>query len=165
LYYAIETPALESASRIVKESLETVGIGTEVEAFESGSMRVVMLAEEDYDIAMRLNQSDPDPYAAIDWRLSCWSAPLDSGGNANNFCVDEFQAILDKVGTTFGEERLQNIYAMDQYVAKERPWIWLAGVNTIGAYRSDRIEIPTHDLWPDHGYLWGWWVSLNMKVK
>jgi hypothetical protein len=64
-----------------------------------------------------------------------------------------------------GEERVQYIFETDRWMATERPIIWLAGMKTIGAYRSDRVEIPTHDLWPDMGYLWGWWNIMNMEVK
>jgi len=164
LQFDLQFPPNEAAVRLISDDLKAIGFATEVEAVEYGVLANVMMAEEDYDLVLMARSADADPTSNHDWRLTCWSAVLDASGNFNNYCNKEFDALVQKVSETLGEERQQYAYELDRMFARERPYLYVAGVSTIGAYRNDRVEIP-HDLHPDGGYLWSWWGLMNMEVK
>jgi peptide/nickel transport system substrate-binding protein len=157
-------PPNVTATDIVKEGLQAIGIATEVEMVEESTLMNTMMGQEDYDIAVALVGQDPGPVSFYDWRLSCWSAPLDSGGNLTNYCNDQFEGLLGNLFSTFGDGHKQATFAADRFFAQERPFISLAGVNQLGAYRIDRLEMD-EDVYPDYSYLFGWWNVMNMTVK
>ena len=158
--------ANQVAAEIVRDSLKAIGIKTDVEAVEQGALRELMLAAEDYDMVVMPHTADADPFTEWDWKASCWSAEEDTGMNYSNYCNEDFQALLDLVQTTYDPtQRKQYIFEMDQTIADDRPMIYLAAQNTLGAYRNDRVEMKTDLDYADYGYLFNWWSVMNMKVK
>ena len=164
LQYDVTFPPTETAAEIVEEGLQIVGIGIELEMVEHGTLMNLMMAEENYDIAGLPVGQDPGTGSFYDWRLSCWSASNDSGGNLTNYCNDEFEELLWQLFLTFDEEHRQATFEIDHFFAQEKPFISLAGVNQLGAYRTDRLEME-HDLYSDYSYLFGWWNVMHMTVK
>lgn len=153
-----------AAAELVQEALRAVGIETEIEAVELGTLYDIMRTEEDYDLVVYAEETDADPFSVHDWRYSCWTAEIDVAGNLTNYCNPEFDALLEKVATTLGDERKEYIFELDQLFAHDRPVIYLAGSYNLGAYRNDRLELE-HDVHPDFGNLWSWWNILQLTVK
>jgi peptide/nickel transport system substrate-binding protein len=162
-YDASFTPNITTAE-MVQDALGAIGIATELEAVELGTLYAVMRTEEDFDMVVYAEETDSDPMSVHDWRYSCWTAEEDTAGNLTNYCNPAFDTLLEKVATTLGEERKQKIFELDRLFAHERPVIYLAGSYNLGAYRNDRIELE-HDVHPDFGNLWSWWNILHLTVK
>ena len=80
------------------------------------------------------------------------------------WCSEEFDEALHNAQQTFGEARRPYIDQMDRAFQTERPYIYLAGVDSIGAYLTEKLEMPA-DSCPYYGSLASWYTLMNTEVK
>ena len=160
LFYDREYAPSETASNMVKDSLEAVGIELELTAMESATLREVGYFDRDFDLAVRLYQGEPDP-TADDFDFTCWSA---EGGGVNfwGYCDPEMDDLIYEIASTVGPERQEVIDRFHEKLAADRPLIYLAGVESTGAYRNDRFTMP-HDAPVQWGMLLGWYSLMNTE--
>ena len=162
LIFDLDFPPNESAAEYVSSYLAEIGIDTEVTAMEHGTLWSFAIYEHDFDIIIRQQVNELDP-GLDDWPYGCWSAE-GGGGNVSGFCDPEFDDLVLEIRHTMGDERLDLIHEEQRILAEVRPEFYLAGVTAIGAYRSDRLEIP-HDACPYWSMLLGYYPIMNTVVK
>lgn len=127
----------------IKGWLSEIGIVLNTEALEDATWQN-MVGERDYDLAIGTMKPDIDP-GALDFYYSCWSADAGtSGNNAAGYCnpvVDD--KVAEYVYSSDPEEALEAIFEAQRIMNEDRPFITLAAVNSVQAYRSDRFEFPS----------------------
>jgi len=139
LFLEAESPEQVTMADMLTGWFSQVGVTTQVEAQESGTLLDLVQNQRDYDMALRLYSGDTDP-AYMDFVYSCWAA--DPGGpNDAGYCNPEFDDLLYQLIATVGtEERLPITYQAEALIARDRPMINLAGQEALQAYRSDRFK-------------------------
>ncbi len=151
----------------VGASLAEIGISTEAEVVDLGTLSSYVLEERDYDIAVHRFWPDLDPML-LDFYFSCWSA--EAGASAINrpgYCNSEVDDLIYAYATTRDpKEAIQYAYQAQEIIANDRPMITLAGSNMIEALRTDRFEFPipgeSCDMNPGH---WNWPLVLQAQPK
>lgn len=162
LIYDLDFPPNESAADLVSNYLAEVGISTEVTAMEHGTLWSFAIYEKDYDLIVRQQVNELDP-GLDDWPYACWSAE-GGGGNVSGYCNPELDSLILEIRHTMGPERVELIHQEQELLATVRPEFYLAGVNALGAYRNDRMEVP-HDACPYWSMLLGYYPLMNTIVK
>lgn len=143
LVYGVDEPASFTMMDMITDWLGSIGIVVESAAYDVGSWNAVVLTEHDFDLAINAATHDIDA-ASMDFWFSCWSA--DSGSNALNYpgyCNPEVDDLVYAYWYSDDPDgRWEFMYEAQRIMAEERPFITLAGANSIQAYRSDRFEFP-----------------------
>ena len=143
LVYGVDEPASFTMMDMITDWLGVIGIVVESAAYDVGSWNAVVLTEHDFDLAINTATHDIDA-ASMDFWFSCWSA--DSGSNALNYpgyCNPEVDDLVSAYWYSDDPDgRWDFMYEAQRIMAEERPFITLAGKNSIQAYRSDRFEFP-----------------------
>jgi peptide/nickel transport system substrate-binding protein len=161
LFFEQEFPPAASASTLVGDFLSQIGIGVDVTAMESGTLWEMALYDRDFDLLVRTGETETDP-ATDDFDWGCWAA--EGGGlNIEGYCNPELDDLIFGIATTSGPERLDLMYEVDSILAADRPFVYLAGITPIGAYRNDRFEMP-QDACPYWEMLMGWYPIMNTTV-
>ena len=160
LFYDRDYAPAETASEMLQNDLEAIGIGTEITAMESATLRDAGYNDRDFDMAVRLYQGEPDP-TADDFDFTCWSA---EGGGVNfwGYCDPAMDELIWEIAGTVGPERQEVVDRFHEKLAADRPLIYLAGVESTGAYRNDRFTMP-HDAPVQWGMLLGWYSLMNTE--
>jgi peptide/nickel transport system substrate-binding protein len=167
VYVEAEEPTDLVSADLVQQMLRDVGIETEVEAVESGTLWALVLGERDFDMTIRAYNTDLDP-AYIDYIFSCWSADFGEGAlNESGYCNDKVDELTFEYMTQPNmEEAMPYIFEAQAIVNQDRPIIFLAASYMVEAYRTDRFDFPAPgescDMNP--GY-WDWPLILEVKPK
>lgn len=80
------------------------------------------------------------------------------------YCSEEFDAALHGAQMSYGQERREYIDQMDRILQRDRPYIHLAGMVSLGGYDSTKLEFPP-DACPYYGGLLSWYSVMNAEVK
>jgi ABC-type transport system substrate-binding protein len=88
----------------------------------------------------------------------------DAGMPFVGWCNDAFEEALTQVQTSFGSERDQYMHAMNEAFQADRPYIYLAGEKSLGAYLTEKLAMPA-DACPYFGGLLSWYSVMNTVVK
>ncbi|MFC2029633.1 ABC transporter substrate-binding protein [Chloroflexota bacterium] len=138
----------ELAPQLVMADLITtwlgeIGIGVEVSALEGTTWYDTILDERNFDMALDGDAHDIDP-ASMDFWYSCWAADAGSGAlNYAGYCNEEMDGLVYEWWyATDPEARWEPMYQAQEMLNQDRPFIILAGQNSLQAYRSDRFEFP-----------------------
>lgn len=162
LFFQQEYPPAMSAGTLVGEFLAQVGIEVEVTATEESTLWDAGLYDRDFDMIVRTGETETDP-ATDDFDWGCWAA--EGGGlNIEGYCNPELDDLISQVATTSGPDRQELMYGVNKILATDRPFVYLAGIKSIGAYRNDRFEMP-NDACPYWEMLMGWYPVMNTTVK
>jgi len=141
--HGVEFPPVITMTNMLSDWLGSIGITLLPEAHDVGSWNALVLSEQDFDMAINAATHDIDA-ASMDFWFSCWSS--ESGSNALNYpsyCNPEMDDLV--YAYWFSDDpdgRWEYMYEAQQIMADDRPFITLAGQNSIQAYRSDRYEFP-----------------------
>jgi peptide/nickel transport system substrate-binding protein len=161
-----QPPDLVIAEQIT-ETLEEIGISTQVETLESGTLFTTMLSERDYDLVVQRYWPDIDP-GAFDFYQSCWSAEAGSSAlNWTGYCNPQVDDLVYLYYTTADrEEAMGYIYEAQSIFNNDRPQLSIVGDFLIEAFRTDRFDFPipgeSCDMTPGH---WNWPLILEAKPK
>ncbi len=143
LIYQLEFPPTFTMANMISDWLRNVGIAVASEAQELGSFNALVIGEHDYDLAISGATHDIDA-ASMDFWFSCWAA--ESGSIAQNYpgyCNPEVDDLVYAYWFSGdADARWEPMYEAQRIMAEDRPFITLAGQNTIQAYRNDRFEFP-----------------------
>jgi peptide/nickel transport system substrate-binding protein len=158
LVYSVDISAGLTVSNMVKDWVAQIGIQLEVEAMESAMLNDVQVVTGEYEMAVRWWGAEMDPSSMRDL-YSCDAAMPFVG-----WCNEDFEAALDQVQMSYGSDRDQYMDAMNEAYQADRPYIYLAGIVSLGAFRNDRLEMPI-DACPYFGGLMSWYSVMNTVVK
>jgi peptide/nickel transport system substrate-binding protein len=162
LFFATEFPEGELISRMLSDWMGQIGIAVAAEAQERATLNDFVYYQRDYDTVVRVWSEEVDP-AIYDFAYSCWSAEPGTGLNPTGWCNEEVDELTYLQLTTLGDENRQPIvFAQDAILREERPKIYLAGLDYIGAYNHTRFEVP-HDACSQLGMMLGWYGTFNTE--
>jgi ABC-type transport system substrate-binding protein len=122
------------------------------------------LVNRDYDLAILNTTVDIDPIY-LDFHLSCWAA--DAGTAAWNFpgyCNEDLDNLVFEYLTTIGVGRWDPMFKAQAIINTDRPYLILAGENTLQAYRNDRFVFDHNPCGEGNG-LWNHRSLLTAEVK
>jgi peptide/nickel transport system substrate-binding protein len=162
IFFRSDRPSDTAIAEMLEGWLAEIGVSVSPEAMEMGTLLNAMDREHDFDLAIHYWLADSDP-ATVDYALSCWSAE----GQANNdsgYCKPEFDELVYRWQTSVDPEEMTSyLYEFEQMINRDRPYIFLAGVNGMQAYRSDRFKF-MENACPYYGMLFDWWPLINAEV-
>ena len=167
LFVEADDPESLTMGDLVGDDLSKIGIATTVEAVEAGTLWKAVLADRDFDMTVKIYNTDLDP-AYFDYVFSCWSAEFgESALNESGYCNEKVDELTFEYMTrTNMEEAMPYIFEAQMILNQERPIIFLAAPYMVEAYRTDRFEFPAPgnscDMNP--GY-WDWPLILDVTPK
>jgi len=167
LFYQLEEPPQLTAAELISDWLRGIGIEAEVEAIEFGTATSVVLGERDFDMMIYNMYTDFDGPAHMDYTISCWAAGAGPvGRNYPGYCNEEFDALMYEAFYTMDEEQFkESLFAAEEILNQERPFITLAGINTVQAYNGAKFEFPERVCHESDGGLLSWYPLMNVIVK
>jgi ABC-type transport system substrate-binding protein len=147
--------------------LREVGIDVDVEALEFGMVSTGILTERDFDMLIFTMYTDVHGPMHFDYTSSCWSAEAGPNGrNYAGYCDEEFDNLVYEAYYATDEETFtEALYAAEEMINEVRPFIVLAGINHLSAYRTDRFEFPTGVCHEYEGGAMSFESIMNMTVK
>jgi peptide/nickel transport system substrate-binding protein len=167
VYVPVDEPEDLVLAELMQENLAAIGIHTNIEAIESGTLWSIVLADRDFDITVRGYNTDLDP-AYVDYVFSCWSADFGEGAlNESGYCNEQVDELTyDYMTRPNLKEAMPYIYEAQAIVNQDRPIIFLVASYMVEAYRTDRFEFPApgHSCDMNPGY-WDWPLVLQVKPK
>lgn len=164
LYFDVAHPTQFTMAEMISDWLPLIGIEVDLEGFESATLLNSITGERDYDMFILYMVGEVLPQN-VDFYFSCWSSEEGEGTfNYSGYCEEEFDELiiqlLEKVDPA---ERLEALSKVSQKLNEERPFIMIAGENTMQAFRSDRFLFP-QDYCPGTQGMWDWYSLLNASV-
>jgi peptide/nickel transport system substrate-binding protein len=167
LFYELEDPPQLTVSDMLSGYLAEIGIAVDVQALEHGEMVQGVLSERDFELVLFNMYTDMHGPGGMDYTGSCWAA--DAGPNGRNYpgyCNEDLDNLVYEAWYTLDEDVFyDSLYEAQALVAQERPYITIAGVNKIQAFRDDRFEFPfgiCHEL---EGGMFSYMGIMNAVVK
>ncbi len=141
LVYITDFPPALTMSELIADSLSEIGIAVEIEAVDWGTWYDVVTNERDFDMTIDVALGNIDP-VSMDYWHSCWSAEP-GGYSTSGFCSDEMDGLVYEYWFSADEEaRWEPMFAAQQILHDERPFIIIAGPSRIQAFRNDRFDFP-----------------------
>lgn len=167
LYYQVEEVAELTMAEVVSDFLKDIGVSTEIEALEIGEMNVAALEQRDYDLLIRNNYTDILAANNFKYNLSCLAADLGTVlSNFSGYCNPDMDNLMWGSFAALNEADYTDLlFQAEAILNKERPFITLAGINKIQAYRSDRFEFPQQICFEPEAGLMSFEGVMNAKAK
>jgi peptide/nickel transport system substrate-binding protein len=168
LFFQLEDSPELTISDLISGWLAEIGIATEVEGIEHGMAAQGILNDRDFDMLIYNMFTDPDGATHMDFTISCWAAESgDVGRNYPGWCNEEFE---DKLYTALNaldpEVFEQNLFEAQAIINNEIPFITLAGIDRLQAYRSDQLEFEAEGTCHDQeGGLFSYYPLMSVEVK
>jgi peptide/nickel transport system substrate-binding protein len=105
---------------------------------ESTDSLIARQVDFDYDLIHWEWYVDADPHF-LTTVFTC-AETQDGGWNDSGYCSPEYDKLVEEQATAPTQEaRKEKLWKIQEIVAKERPWIMLAYMEAISAYRQDRF--------------------------
>jgi len=163
LFYNSSTSPEIAMSQMISEWLSQIGIATDVEAQEEGTLFSATRELQDFDLAIIHLPDELDP-GAMDIYFSCWSAEAGAGGfNDSGYCSPEMDELISRsVSLRSTEERRQVGFEIGRLINRDRPVINLAEEKFIQAYRNDRFVYQEVGCTTMAG-LWDWYSIMHVE--
>ena len=158
LFYDVAVSASLPAAGMLEEWAEEIGIDLEPEAMEGATLTNREVFTGEYEMAIRVWMAEFEPAVMRDL-YSC-----NAGMPFTGWCSQAFEDANDNLQITFGSARDKFRYDMNKAFHDERPYIYLAGMKSLGAFRTDKVELPA-EACPYYGQLLSWYSVMNAVVK
>jgi peptide/nickel transport system substrate-binding protein len=158
LYFDVANPPSLPAAQMLEEWASEIGIDLEPEGMEYATLMNRQVFTGEYEMAIRSWMAEFEPAVMRDL-YSC-----DAGMPFTGWCSEAFDEANSAIQMAFGPERDQYRHDMNLAFHDERPYIYLAGVQSLGAFRHDKVELPV-DSCPYYGGLLSWYSVMNAEVK
>jgi len=158
LFFDVGYPPWQTIAGMLKDWTAEIGIDLVPEAMEAATLVNRQVFTGEYETALRswVNEYEPGVLGDL---YSCTAAMPFTG-----WCSETFDDALHSAQQTFGPDRRQYINAMDVAFQTERPYIHLAGVQSLAGYLTEKFEFPA-DACPYYGTLASWYSLMNVEVK
>lgn len=158
LFFNVDMPPAQPIASLLKEWVMEIGIVIEPEAMEAATLTNRQVFTGEYELAIRswVNEYDPGVLGDL---FSC-----NAGMPFTGYCSEEWDEAWQLTLQSYGAERRENINKMDRQFQTDRPFIHLAGMDHIGGFRTEKLDMPT-DACPYYGGLLSWYGVMNTKVK
>jgi peptide/nickel transport system substrate-binding protein len=167
LNYQLEDPPQLTVTDMISDFLSEIGIAVEVQALEYGEMALGVLEERDFDLVLFNMYTDAFGPGGMDYSGSCWAA--EAGANGRNYPGYCNEAVDDLVYTAWYsvDDKVfkDALFEAQAIVASDRPYITLAGINKIQAFRNDHFEFPFGICHESEGGMLSWMGVMNAEVK
>ena len=150
---------------MLTEWLKEIGITVKAEGQEFGTFIQTVLGDRDFDLAI-LNEGADVDFVGIEFEMSCWAAEQGiSALNYSGYCSKDLDSLLEDYRFTSDPVAKQATYLKAQaLINSDRPYIILAGQNSIQAYNSAKFEFPLNSCFVGRGMWWPW-ALMQAKVK
>jgi peptide/nickel transport system substrate-binding protein len=150
LTYITDFPPAATMSEMIANWLAEIGIQVSIEAVDWGTWYYVVTDQRDFDMTIDFALGNIDP-VAMDYWHSCWASEP-GGYSTSGYCNEDFDSLVyDYWFGTDPEARKESLYAAEQMLHDDRPFIIIAGPKQIQAYRNDRFEFPTDTCYDNLG--------------
>ena len=136
--YAEEIGSYARAIEIISDGLRQIGISAPPTVMDGDALYDFLAPDWDFDMIYWGWGWDPDP----DFAVSCFTCiQAEAGGLSDcGYCNEDFDAIyLQQARTLDHEERRELIWGAQEILFQDRPYIMIAYIPTIQAWRSDRF--------------------------
>jgi peptide/nickel transport system substrate-binding protein len=136
--YAEEIGSYARAIEIISDGLRQIGISAPPTVMDGDALYDFLAPDWDFDMIYWGWGWDPDP----DFAVSCFTCiQAEAGGLSDcGYCNQDFDAIyLQQARTLDHEERRELIWGAQEILFQDRPYIMIAYIPTIQAWRSDRF--------------------------
>jgi peptide/nickel transport system substrate-binding protein len=122
---------------IVADGLSQIGISAPPIA---QNIDFLVSTQVDYDFDMIYFEWNPDADPAFRASVFTCDETADYGWNDSGYCNPEYDALYQAQNTALTvEERKEALWAIQEMIANDRPWIMVNYYDGLGAYRSDRF--------------------------
>lgn len=136
--YAEQIGTYARAIEIISDGLRQIGISAPPTVMDGDALYDFLAPDWDFDMIYWGWGWDPDP----DFAVSCFTCiQAEAGGLSDcGYCNQDFDAIYLQQARTLGhEERRELIWGAQEILFQDRPYIMIAYIPTIQAWRSDRF--------------------------
>jgi peptide/nickel transport system substrate-binding protein len=137
-FYAEEIGTYARAIEIISDGLAEIGISAPPTLMDGDALYDFLAPDWDFDMIYWGWGWDPDP----DFALSCFTClQAEAGGLSDcGYCNPDFDAIYEEQARTMDlEERRQLMWEAQDTLFQDRPYIMIAYIPTIQAWRTDRF--------------------------
>lgn len=164
LYFDVDHPTQFTIAELLTQWLPAVGIQVESEGFESGTLLSSLTGTRDFDMFILYIVGEVLPQN-VDFYFSCWSSEEAEGTfNFSGYCDEEFDGlIIELLEAVDPADRQLALNRVSQKLNQTRPFVMLAGENTMQAYRNDQFTFQ-HNYCPGTQGMWDWYSLLNAEV-
>jgi peptide/nickel transport system substrate-binding protein len=158
LFFENDSSLQLAMAEMVRTWVSATGIDLQLEALEPTTLVDAVLSG-DFDLGMSVYGFDWDPDYNVFWLTSY---ALDWGLNWPGYNNAEFDELyLAQFYATDDDERNQYLYAIQEHLHEEVPWIQLHHFNAFDAYRNDRFEFTIkNSMWES----WHWYGIYGVEV-
>jgi peptide/nickel transport system substrate-binding protein len=156
--YESDDPVQLATVEMIANWLGAIGIETQVEGLDPGTLYDVLVSS-DFDLVVSVYGFDWDP----DWQMFTLSSySLDYGLNWPGYSNPDWDDLyLAQHYALTPEERVEYLWAAQELMHEDVPWIQLYHFNSYDAYRNDRFEFTIQDsAWET----WHWWGIYGVEA-
>jgi peptide/nickel transport system substrate-binding protein len=167
LFYELEDPPQITIADLLSGFMREIGIALDVQAMEYGEMSHGVLSGRDFDMVLIRNWTDSHATGKMDWFDTCWSADAgDVGRNFPGYCNEEVDELIYEAWYAIDEDVFtESLFKAQAIIYAERPYITLAGINRIQAYRNDHFEFPSGTCHANSGGMYSYLGIMEAIVK
>jgi peptide/nickel transport system substrate-binding protein len=117
------------------------------------SIDLLIAAQIDYDFDMIYFEWSPDADPSFLTSVFTCAETADGGWNDSGYCNPEYDALFDQQATAVDPEaRKAALWQIQEMIARDKPWLMIAYLDALSAYRSDRFTF--HPNMPLGGQKW-----------
>lgn len=123
--------------QIISDGLAQIGISAPALAQSTDTLTATQI---NYDFDMIYYEWNPDADPHFLTSVFTCAETADGGWNDSGYCNPDYDKLFDQQSTAAThEERKDVLWKIQEMVAKDRPWVMVAYLDALAAYRSDRF--------------------------